>query len=359
MLTPAFLSSFPEISESKNVQTLAYKTAALAHGLGYTSIIACLPVIMKSLHADTSKRVYLQDVQHFVRWLYEHGLPIDDSLTFEHMTDYYWYLETTKYMSKGVEHKYSRATINRMFAVASKVLQTHVKKDLLSSNPATDVDTKASGDETTHAVLTKRQAGQLLDAIDTSTIRGKMDYAMVSLMLRCGIRRDECRMLNMADIALSHEHHIAYLDAKGGDRQVVKIPPDVWRYISEYSAALQKDHPRRDARIEAPLFIAFRKGDHPSLQHDESGKLIERRIDIKAIETMVKALGVKIGVPTLTPHGLRATFITLALENNATLTQTQYAARHKDPRTTERYQKRKLNLDDNAVDKLSFLARPV
>jgi integrase len=59
----------------------------------------------------------------------------------------------------------------------------------------------------------------------------------------------------------------------------------------------------------------------------------------------------------LTPHGLRATFITLALEHHATLEQTQYAARHRDPRMTERYRKRKFNLDNNAVDKLSFLAR--
>lgn len=38
------------------------------------------------------------------------------------------------------------------------------------------------------------------------------------------------------------------------------------------------------------------------------------------------------------------------IEGGAQLHQVQYAARHADPRTTERYQKRKLNLDDNAVD---------
>ena len=52
----------------------------------------------------------------------------------------------------------------------------------------------------------------------------------------------------------------------------------------------------------------------------------------------------------LTPHGLRATFVTLALEGGAKLEQVQYAVGHADPRTTERYHKRKLNLDNNAVD---------
>jgi hypothetical protein len=42
--------------------------------------------------------------------------------------------------------------------------------------------------------------------------------------------------------------------------------------------------------------------------------------------------------------------VTLALEGGAKLDQVQYAVGHSDPRTTERYQKRKLNLDRHAVD---------
>jgi integrase len=67
------------------------------------------------------------------------------------------------------------------------------------------------------------------------------------------------------------------------------------------------------------------------------------------VEDRGKAIGLK-----LTPHGLRASFITLALEGGAKLQQAQYAAGHADPRTTERYQKRKFNLDDNAVDYIRF-----
>jgi len=56
----------------------------------------------------------------------------------------------------------------------------------------------------------------------------------------------------------------------------------------------------------------------------------------------------------LTPHDLRATFITLALEGKAPLQTVQYAALHKDPRMTEHYQRRKVNLDDNAVDYIHY-----
>jgi integrase len=96
---------------------------------------------------------------------------------------------------------------------------------------------------------------------------------------------------------------------------------------------------RHQISLDDPLFVSFRRGDHPT----------RKPMGDKAIETVVKTYAAPLGLP-LTPHGLRATFITLALENNAKLQQVQYAAGHRDPRTTERYQGRKLNLDDNAVD---------
>ena len=91
----------------------------------------------------------------------------------------------------------------------------------------------------------------------------------------------------------------------------------------------------------APLFVRFRKGDRPT----------QLALSDDGIEGIVKDRATAVGIH-LTPHGLRASFITLTLEGGAKLQQVQYAAGHADPRTTERYQKRKINLDDNAVDYL-------
>jgi integrase len=88
------------------------------------------------------------------------------------------------------------------------------------------------------------------------------------------------------------------------------------------------------------LFASFQAGDKP----------VEEPLGVKGLEYLVKGYGKKLGGSKLTPHGLRATFVTLALEGGAKLHQVQYSAGHADPRTTERYQKRKLNLDDAATD---------
>lgn len=317
--------------------------------LGYDAIANVIPTIIAEINEHSSGRVYKQDIKAFVSWLYENDIAIS-TITREHLQNYRKYLN-----AQGK----SNITINRMFSVVRVVIAELVDNGTITTNPLEKkFKPLPTNDETTHVALDDKQARQLLKAINTSTIKGKRDYAMVSLMLRSGLRREEVQKLNIADIKMKQGHHVIDIrDGKGGKPATVKIAPDVWCYLDEYMQDLQQKHPRRDARLDAPLFISLRKGDNPSLRPDKTGKLVEQRIDIKAIETTVKALGDAIGVVKLTPHGLRATFITLAMEHEATLEQTQYAARHKDPRTTERYRKRKMNLDNNAVDKLSFLAR--
>ena len=177
----------------------------------------------------------------------------------------------------------------------------------------------------------------MLAAIDTSTTLGKRDYALVSILLRTGIRRTECAALTIGDIQLQHGHHVAIIrHGKGDKRRVVKLPVDVFRTIETYLQTAG----RSNDPLDAPLFGGFRKGDIPTSQG----------LTDKRIEQIILHYGDTALHKHLTPHDLRASFITLAIEGGATLLQTQYAAGHSDPRTTERYHIRKTNLDDNAVD---------
>jgi integrase len=131
-------------------------------------------------------------------------------------------------------------------------------------------------------------------------------------------------------------YHVAIIrHGKGNRRGLAKLPVEVKQAIDTYLEAVG----RTEARLEAPLFVGFRKGDHPQ-EIPVSGTLIERVVKQRA-----KAIGV-----TMSPHGMRASFITLAFEGGADLTLVQDAARHKDPRTTRRYQKRRESLHKNAVD---------
>lgn len=272
-----------------------------------------------------SQRIYQNDAQVFATWMIDQGL-IPQTLTRSLMITYRSYLA----------EKYQKATAQRMLSVARRILQEQVHAGHLTANPANDIKGFKMNNETSHAALTKDQARELLNAIDRTTTKGLRDYALIMLLVRTGLRRSECAALNVGDIKQEQGHTVVRIEHGKGDKKgVAKLPVDVFRAIQTYLEAAGMPQ-----TLDTPLFIGFDKGDHPT----------NERISDKLIERVVKFYGEKINVPELTPHGLRATFITLALEANAPLQKVQYAARHSDPRTTERYQKRKLNLDDNAVD---------
>ncbi len=76
--------------------------------------------------------------------------------------------------------------------------------------------------------------------------------------------------------------------------------------------------------MATPLFIQFRKGDKPDK------RLLA--LSTNTIENIVKHYARAASLEVhLSPHGLRASFVTLALEGGARLQQVQYAVGHADP----------------------------
>lgn len=281
---------------------------------------------------SNSERVYRHDAEVFASWIQEQGLTLSTLhlLTRSHLIAYRKYLGET----------YAKATAARMFSVARRILQEYVYQGTLVANPAAGIKTFSVANETPYTTLKKEEARDLLKTIDTTTTKGKRDYAILSLLLRTGLRRSECSALNIGDLRLEQGHTIAVIrHGKGDKRGIVKVPVDVVRAIEAYLEASG----RKNAALEAPLFVGFDRGDHPTA----------KRVSDKLLERLVKLAGTKIGMD-LSPHCLRASFITLTSEGGARLEQVQYAARHADPRTTQRYRKRKVNLDDNAVDYLKL-----
>jgi integrase/recombinase XerD len=292
--------------------------------------------------APTSQRIYKSDALHFVAWLSEHGI------TPEHMHERMSrsvMIAYRRHLAEDLQERtgkpYSKATAGRMLSVACRLMDEAYRAGQIKENVTADIrGFKRSGDETTHTALTKSQARNMLDGIDTSTAKGKRDYALVLTLVKTGMRRMELVALNVGDLTMMDGHTVAIIRHGKGDKlRIVKLRGEVLRAIQQYIQATHREHVSPDA----PLFIGFDKGDKPT----------ERRISAKLVECLVKHYAPD-DAKELTPHGLRATFATIAFEQGASLHQVQYAMGHSDPRTTEHYQRRKLNLDNHAVDKLDF-----
>jgi integrase/recombinase XerD len=276
--------------------------------------------------APTSRKTYTHDARHFAGWMTERGLAFH-TLSRDDLVDYRAHLSET----------YAKATASRMWTVARCLLDEAVRRQVLFSNPALHIrGFKTGDDESPHRALKREEARALLDAINRSTALGKRDYALILLLLRTGIRRSEAAALRIGDLTMEQGYHVAVIQhGKGNKRGLAKLPVEVRQAIDVYLEAVG----RTEVGPEAPLFVGFRRGDHPQ-ETPISGTLIERVVKQRA-----KTIGI-----TVSPHGMRASFITFAFEGGADLTLVQDAARHKDPRTTRRYQKRRDTLHKNAVD---------
>jgi len=281
--------------------------------------------------APRSRLIYENDARHFATWLTTHNLTLETASRSQ-LIQYRSHLAET----------YAKATAARMLSVARRLLGEAVKRGDLTANPAADIKGFKVGDnETPHHALNDKEAKELLAAIDVATKKGKRDYALILLLLWTGLRRSEASALTIGDLKTEQGHHVLMVQhGKGDKRRKVKLSVKAMRAVSDYLEATG----RKAKPATAPLFVGFNKGDHPE----------EKAISDKLIYRLVLAYAKAAEIESLSPHGLRASFVTLALEGGAKLQQVQYAAGHADPRTTERYQKRKINLDDNAVDYLHF-----
>ena len=283
--------------------------------------------------APGSQRTYKSDIRKFLGWMLEFDLA-PATLTYPDMVAY----------QALVLSNHATATAARLVAVARGLLEEYSKLTG-APNPARGLRPISVENVSPHVALTRAQAHELLQAIDTSTLLGCRNYAIVKLLIHTGIRRSECSALTIGDLSRQQGHYVATIrHGKGNKRRVVKLKTEVFRAISAYMTACG----RADAPPEAPLFVRLHKAAQ------QMGDIVRGvtglPISDKLIERLIKSLGAEIHEPRLTPHGLRATFITLAKEGGASLEQRQFAAGHADSRTTQKYDKRKLNLDDNAAD---------
>jgi integrase len=247
---------------------------------------------------------------------------------------------------ESLTETYARATTNRRLTAVRSLYAEAARRRLMVDNPADRLRGVRGRDERDGGALTRGEAKDLLSTTERDLARPSRrlialrDLAILALLIRTGLRRFELATLRVGDLGMTLGHNIITIRAgKGNVRRTVKLPPDVRRTIDAWLAgAAEAGLALTDAD---PMFVEVRKG----------GRLVTTApLSDRAIHRIVTRRLAAAGLEPLGPHGLRATFVTLALEGGAPLHLVQRAAGHADPRTTERYWRRKDNLDDSAVD---------
>ena len=184
--------------------------------------------------------------------------------------------------------------------------------------------------------LSKTQAQALLDAPDTTTVKGLRDRAILAVLLGCGLRREECASLTFDHIQ-QREGRWVIVDLVGKRNKLRSVPMPSW-------AKARLDDWAKELAIGAgPVFRPVRRGGH----------IQDGCMTSQAIFDVVREYASQVGV-TVKPHDLRRTFAKLAHKGDAPLEQIQLSLGHASVQTTERYLGVKQDLTDAPCDVLGL-----
>lgn len=172
--------------------------------------------------------------------------------------------------------------------------------------------------------LTSAQAKAVLAGMERSTLQGKRNYAIVTLMLTGGLRDIEVSRANVEDMRTAGNNTVLYIQGKGRDEKAeyVIVPAQVEEAVRDYLKA------RGHADAKAPMFAS------------ESNNSKGQRMTTRSISGICKAAMLNAGFNSerLTAHSLRHTAVTLALmANGGNIQEAQQFARHANIATTQIY----------------------
>jgi integrase/recombinase XerD len=194
--------------------------------------------------------------------------------------------------------------------------------------------------------LTAKEVRYLLAGPDRERPEGARDYALMLVMLRLSLRVSEVCGLRASSVKWSHGRWTLRCKIKGGREEVWPLPKEVKEVIDHY---VTLDRKRREVS-HSDGEDAYLFQPHVNYRTLEFNKGISTRM----VQKIVARWADYAGLGGLSPHDLRRTAITKALNSGLTYRQVQMMSKHKDPKTVMRYDHGRENLDQNAVNFLQY-----
>jgi site-specific recombinase XerD len=184
-------------------------------------------------------------------------------------------------------------------------------------------------------VLEPDEARALLDSIDTSTMAGLRDRALIGLMVYSFARVGAALGMKVEDVFTQNRRLWVRLREKGGKPHAMPCHHNLESYLHAYldGAGLLGD-------LKGPLFRTIGRG---------TSRLTTTPLPQANAHAMVRRRATAVGIETLVGnHSFRATGITAYLKNGGTLEQAAAMANHASTRTTQLYDRRhdEMSLDE-------------
>jgi site-specific recombinase XerD len=236
------------------------------------------------------------------------------------------------------------ATIRRKLSALASLFDYLCEKNAIATNPVDGVKRpKADMNEGKTPAISDGQARVLLAAPPADTLKGQRDRAILATFLFHGLRLEELLKLRPKD--MHQRQGVIHLRIRGKGSKT--------RYVPAHPAALETIDFYLDAAghrqdVDGPL---FRPVKNPSGDGDTNKALSPSGIYHRVLRKYAKAAGI---AAEFSPHSLRATAATNALDNGADIAQVQAWLGHANISTTRLYDRRRSRAEDSPTFKVAY-----
>ena len=215
----------------------------------------------------------------------------------------------------------AKATIARRLSTVASFYRYCVEEELIGLSPAVNVRRPKVRPESTMTGLDRNELGLFLVEAGLTNTR---DQALACLLALNGLRVSEALGADIGDMGLERGHHTLRIIRKGGKSALIPMAPRTARTV--YLAVGDRE--------DGPIFL------------NSDGDRMDRHQAARIVRRLAKRAGID---KNISPHSLRHSFITAALDAGVPLRDVQEAASHADPRTTMRYDRARRSLDRHAT----------
>jgi len=257
----------------------------------------------------TSQRLYKRTLQRFLSWVKDTGYTLPEITR----------AEVLEYKTFLLESGMSSLTVGSYITSVRKFYEW-TEANRLYPNVAKGIKTPKRKQSFKRSNLKPEQAKALLEYF---TSKSKRDYAIVNLLLRCGMRTIELIRANIEDITFKGEQRVLMVHGKGRDEKdnFVVLTDKAYKPIADYLET------RGRYNSAEPLFT--------SISNNSKGERLSTRTVSKIAKDGLKAIG--LDDRSFTAHSLRFTTAVNILRAGGSLEMVQRTLRHTNPATTQIY----------------------
>jgi len=279
-----------------------------------------------------TRRAYFRNTASFLRWCEARGL---DDLRLVKPIVVAAYVEELQQSLAKPSVKQHLATIRMLF-------------DWLVTGQVVPVNPGASVRGPRHVVkkgktplLTAEETRQLLDSLDTTSIAGLRDRAIIAAMVYSFARVGAMVAMRVEDYYPQGRRMWLRLHEKGGKHHEMPAHHNLEAYI--------------DAYVEAAGIAEDRKGPLFRTAPRRKGELTRNPMGTVDVWRMIQRRAKQAGIRTaIGCHSFRATGITNYLENGGTLEKAQQMAAHESPKTTKLYDRTSDQITLDEVERIAI-----